>query len=193
MKPSAGKSCVRGMSRPGAAHPVVLSGVFLALGVVFPLLFHSLGNAGPVFLPMHWPVFLGAVLLPPGWAAGVGLLTPLLSGALTGMPAFPFGVVLMVEMGVYGGLFALLVSRLVIPDGGRAGSWTGYAALLVPVMLSGRMLRVAVSALVFPYLMGVPFRLPEILGLIFLTGLPGMTIQLVVLPLVLQRLTHWKR
>ena len=58
--------------------PLVLAALFLALGVVFPQLFHAIG-AGPVFLPMHIPVLLCGLIC--GWQYGgiCGLVVPLLS------------------------------------------------------------------------------------------------------------------
>lgn len=40
-----------------ATKELVLSALFIALGVVLPMVFHAIG-AGPVFLPMHIPVLL---------------------------------------------------------------------------------------------------------------------------------------
>lgn len=82
---------------------LVLAALFIALGLVLPLAFHSFGMGGPLFLPMHIPVLLGGLLL--GYRSGffIGLLTPLLSGLLTGMPApLPTMPLMMGELAVYG-------------------------------------------------------------------------------------------
>ena len=44
---------------------IVLSGLFIALGVVVPMIFHTVNLAGPIFLPMHIPVLLAGFLLGP--------------------------------------------------------------------------------------------------------------------------------
>ena len=37
---------------------LVLSGLFVALGVILPVLCHGIPNAGSVLMPMHIPVLL---------------------------------------------------------------------------------------------------------------------------------------
>jgi len=54
---------------------VVFAALFVAFGVVLPMVLHLVGMGGPVFLPMHIPVLLGGLTLGPG----IGLLAGLLS------------------------------------------------------------------------------------------------------------------
>ena len=87
---------------------LVLAALFLALGVVFPQLFHAIG-AGPVFLPMHIPVLLCGLIC--GWQYGgiCGLIVPLLSSLLAGMPPlWPTCPSMMLELCAYGLLTGLL-------------------------------------------------------------------------------------
>lgn len=60
----------------------------MAIGVVLPIAFHSVGGAGAVFLPMHLPVFFAGMMINPYFAGIVGFITPFVSSALTGMPSF---------------------------------------------------------------------------------------------------------
>lgn len=48
---------------------IVLSGLFIALGIIVPTIFHSVNLAGAIFLPMHIPVILGGFLLGPACGA----------------------------------------------------------------------------------------------------------------------------
>lgn len=64
---------------------IALSGLFVALGLMLPALFHAMG-LGSVFLPMFWPVALAGFFLPWPFAAAVAGLTPILSSLMTGMP-----------------------------------------------------------------------------------------------------------
>ena len=88
---------------------MILSGFFMAIGLLLPSIFHLIGGAGPIFLPMHIPVLIAGFFLPPFYAAFVGLLTPVLSSLLTGMPVlYPILPIMMGELMVYG----LIVSWL---------------------------------------------------------------------------------
>lgn len=62
-----------------------MAAMFTALGVLFPQLFHMLG-LGSTFLPMFLPVLAAGMLLPLRLSLIVGILTPLASWMLTGMP-----------------------------------------------------------------------------------------------------------
>ncbi|OGN98771.1 MAG: hypothetical protein A2Y89_05725 [Chloroflexi bacterium RBG_13_51_18] len=86
--------------------------VFVMLSVLTPWLFHQFQFAGATYLPMHFFVFVAALTC--GWQAGVivGLLTPLASYAVTGMPALTVLPQIAVEVTVYGMLAGLLRQKL---------------------------------------------------------------------------------
>lgn len=77
---------------------LLLSGLFLALALTFPLLFHAVG-LGSAFLPMFFPIVAAGFLVAPPLALLVGGLAPLVSAALTGMPPFypPIAFLMVVE------------------------------------------------------------------------------------------------
>jgi len=83
--------------------------VFTSLAVITPMVAHFFGGvaAGRMFLPMHFFVLGAGLLL--GWRAGlaVGILTPLASFLLTGMPVaavLPFIIIEIVAYGFFAGL-----------------------------------------------------------------------------------------
>ena len=57
---------------------MVFTAVCAALCLVLPMAFHSVPNAGSIFLPMHIPVLLCGLIC--GWKYGlaVGLILPVL-------------------------------------------------------------------------------------------------------------------
>lgn len=86
---------------------VIFAVIFTVLSVLTPMFFHYIGGpaAGRVFLPMHIFVLTAGLLL--GWRTGlaVGLLTPLISFSLTGMPLLAVLPFITIETATYG-LFA---------------------------------------------------------------------------------------
>ena len=92
----------------------VMSAMFLALGLLFPGIFHFFGAAsGQAFLPMHIPVFICGLFCGPIFGSMVGILTPLLSSFLTGMPVFfPTAIAMTLELATYGAVSGLLVKKL---------------------------------------------------------------------------------
>ena len=156
-------------------HSLILSGVFIALGLVLPMAFHMIGGAGPIFLPMHIPVLIGGFFLSPLLALSVGVLTPLLSGLLTGMPPmFPMMPIMMLELGIYGLTISVVKNNV---------TKNPYIALLASMILG----RVAAGFMVFVLSTFFAAKLPS--AFVFITtsvttGIPGIIIQLIFIPIV---------
>lgn len=154
---------------------LVLSGIFIALGIVFPMIFHLFGGAGPIFLPMHIPVLLGGFFLTPLYAMLVGAITPFLSSLLTGMPpAFPMMPIMMLELSVYGLGISVICKKI------SRNPWLA----LVPTMILGRL---AAGLMVFILSSFFAAKLPS--PYVFMTGavvrgIPGIIIQLIFIPII---------
>lgn len=149
---------------------LVIAALCLAFCVLLPMVFHAFGMLGPVFLPMHIPVLLCGLLCGPRLGLLCGLLGPILSGVLTPMPVlYPTGVAMAFELGTYGLMSGWLVKKYNI-----------YVAL-VCALLCGR----AASGLANTVLLGMlgnGYSLKAFLTAAFVTGLPGIAVQLVALP-----------
>lgn len=154
---------------------MTLTAVCSALCVVLPIAFHSIPNAGSVFLPMHIPVLICGLIC--GWPYGFvcGLMGPLLSSALTGMPPIAMLPSMMVECGFYG-----LVSGLVLKFVHTKSTYGDLYIALVAAMLAGRVVSGIAKALIFT----PGLAMSAWITASFVTALPGILIQLVFLPTV---------
>lgn len=162
------------MSQMSQVKRAMITAVCIALCVVLPMAFHSIQNAGAIFCPMHIPVLLCGLLV--GWPYGLlcGLAGPLLSSLLTGMPAMGYLPCMMVELGAYGLLCGLFMKFV------RTGKI--YADLyisLVGGLLIGRVIAGLFRALIFS--LG-SYSLAAWATGYFVTCLPGLVIQLVLVP-----------
>lgn len=163
---------------------MVLAAMLVASGILLPVLFHMLG-LGSVFLPMHIPALIAGMMLPWPYALGVGVLTPVLSALLTGMPpVFPMLPIMVVELGVYALSGSLLAHK---------AGWKPVVALLTSMLL-GR-----VAASLAAYVMVGVFQAPlpptpwAYFAAMVSGGLPGLAVQLVLLPSLLLALQFSRR
>lgn len=158
-------------------------GLILALGVLLPQVFHLVGGPamGGVLLPMHLPVLLGGFLLGPVWGVVIGAVTPALSALLFGMPAMPRLLFMILELAAYGlftGLFyrvlrlPSLVSLLLAMAAGRA---VYFLSLLFTLNVLG---------LHLPGMSSAWLALADAV----VQGLPGILVQVVLVPLLLAAL-----
>lgn len=146
------------------------------MGLVLPMGFHALG-LGRAFLPMHIPVILAGMYLGWRWGIVVGAVTPVVSAALTGMPAMPVALTMVFELAIYAAIAGASYRRT------RNGLLSVVAAAL-----AGRVAYGIGGYLLFP-LLGLPRVAPFYpitAGLV--AGLPGVTVQLVLIPLLLIKL-----
>lgn len=158
---------------------MITAGVLIAMGILLPMVFHGIPNAGSIFLPMHIPVLLAGLLLSWPYALAVGILTPVLSSLLTGMPPMapvPMAVIMTFELAVYA-LVTSMMARLVKAN----KPWTVLYAL-VPAMVAGRLVA-GIVVWVLVGLVGIQMKSPWLfMSGGFVTGLPGLAIQIVLIP-----------
>lgn len=158
---------------------MVFSALCVALGVVLPMVLHGLPGGGPVFLPMHIPVLLCGFLCGPWFGLICGALTPLLS-SFTGMPAAPVLPGMMCELAVYGLVTGLIFALLRRAAFKLPRVLTVYVPLLC-AMLAGRV----VSGLTNGFLFRAgQYSLQMWLTASFVTALPGIIAQLILLPVL---------
>ena len=152
---------------------LTVTALCIALGLILPVFFHMIG-AGPAFLPMHLPVLLCGLLL--GWQYGAvcGLVVPLLSSLLTGMPPFfPTALAMMLELCAYGVRSGMFHRRL---------CWSVYFALIA-AMLGGRVVSGIADALLLS-MAGKPYGFAAFLSGTFAEAVPGIVVQIVLLPVI---------
>ena len=161
----------------------VLAALCIALCVVLPIAFHSIPNAGSVILPMHIPVLLCGMIC--GWPYGFicGLLGPLVSSVLTGMPPAAYLPPMMVECATYGAVTGLLLKFV------RTRNLTADLYIsLIGAMLLGRVVSGVAKALIFSPGMAMGMWITSS----FVTALPGIVIQLVLIPQIIRILMKAK-
>jgi len=162
---------------------MVFTAVCAALCLVLPMAFHSVPNAGSVFLPMHIPVLLCGLIC--GWPFGLvtGLLGPFLSSIITGMPPAAMLPSMMVECAAYGAASGLMM-QFVRTKSAVADLYIS----MITAMAAGRVIAGLVKAWILTP--GVaPFAW---VTTSLITGIPGIVIQLLVMPAVIFALTRAK-
>lgn len=153
---------------------LVLTAMSIALCVVLPAAFHSIPNGGQIMLPMHIPVLLCGMVCGGFYGVLCGLLGPLLSSVLTGMPAAAMLPGMMTECAVYGLATGLLLRRV------RTGRLYADLYLTLAIsMLLGRILSGIAKALLFQ---AGRYSFAAWITASFVTGLPGIVLQLALLP-----------
>lgn len=162
----------REMSSRISTKKVVTAGLLLAIGIVIPSIFHITGIPGTVFLPMHIGVLLGGFLLPPSLAFLLGALTPILNNLVTGMPPlFPMVLIMTFELGVYGLIASIMYRKL-------------KASIPISLLVSMIIGRLVAGVIVFFLVILFTVQMDPIIFVkaAVITGLPGIVIQIVLIP-----------
>lgn len=160
---------------------LVLSGLFIAIGVLLPVIFHMFG-LGSVFLPMHLPVLMAGFLVDVPFGILVGAITPILSSLITGMPpAFPVLPYMVFELATYGGSASLFYRKL---------KFNIYISLIFSMVLGRVVSAIVVWILATFFMAKLPGPFVFIAGSIT-KGLPGIVIQLILIPILMIALERY--
>lgn len=155
----------------------VITALMVALAVVLPMAFHSIPNGGTIFSPMHLPVLLCGLLCGPFYGAAAGILGPVFSSLITGMPGPAYLPTMVIELFAYG-LFTGLFMKLI-----RTGHIYGdlYISLVLS-MLIGKVLAGSARALIFAR---GRYTFASWFTGYFVTALPGLILQLLLIPSII--------
>ncbi len=165
---------------------LVLTAMFLAIGIILPFLFGQIPQIGSMLLPMHIPVFLCAFIC--GWRYGVpmAIILPLLRSLLFSRPnLYPEAISIAFEMATYAFVAGYLYSH---------SKWKCTKALyrcMLIAMVSGRIVRIIIQL----FLLGISGK-SFLFGVIFwgvvIAGIPGIILQLFIIPAVMVLLNRTK-
>ena len=158
---------------------LVLAALFLALAFVLPMITGHVPQIGNMLCPMHFPILLCGFVLGGPWGLAVGFAAPLLRSVLFGMPPmYPVAIAMAFELLTYGLVIGLVYRRMA--QKGAAGV---YAALLT-AMAAGRLVW-GVAEVVLLGLGGKAFTAQAFLAGALLNAVPGIIVQLVLIPAVM--------
>ena len=158
---------------------LTLSAMFLAIGMVLPFLTGQIPQIGNMMLPMHIPVLLCGLIC--GWQYGavLGFILPLVRYLVFGMPVlFPTGTAMAFELMTYGLVIGLIYSF---------SRWKCIIALyraLIGAMIAGRIVWAAAQMILLG-VSGGAFTMKMFLAGAFFNAVPGIIIQLVLIPTVM--------
>ena len=155
---------------------LTISGACVALGVILPIAFHSIPNAGSIFLPMHIPVLLCGLICGPLYGLICGILAPVISSFCTGMPPMAILPGMTAELAVYG-----LISGLFMCKFSTKKSLANIYIALIFSMICGRIVGGLLNGLIFR---AGHYSLQVWVAASFITALPGIVIQLVLIPIM---------
>lgn len=153
--------------------------MFLALGLILPFFTGQIPQIGNMLLPMHIPVLICGLIC--GWQYGltIGLILPLLRHFLIGMPAlFPTGIAMTFELAAYGFVIGWMYGH---------SRWKCMIALyrsLLTAMLAGRIVWGAVNVILMGF-GGYSFGWKMFLTGGFITAIPGILLQLILIPAIM--------
>jgi len=150
---------------------IVLTSFFLSLGIVLPFIFHRFALAGRIFSPMHIPVFLAGIFAGPISGIIVGVLSPVISFFLTGLPPAYAVPLMAMELPVYGLSIGLLYQVRKLP----------LILSLIICMILGR-IGFALGLLILGAFVNLPYGFSTFLKISFITGLPGIALQIILIP-----------
>ncbi len=164
---------------------MTLSAMFLALALVLPFLTGQIPEIGSMLCPMHIPVLLCGFICGWPWGLAVGILAPLLRSLLFSMPPlYPAAFCMAFELGVYGAVSGLLYRML------PRKKYYIYVALLI-AMLTGRIVWGAARFACAGFDLE-KFGLSAFWAGAVTTAIPGILVQIILIPLIIFALERAK-
>ena len=160
---------------------MVLAALFLALAYVLPFLTGQIREIGAMLCPMHLPVLICGFICGWPWGLVIGFTAPLFRSLTLGIPRFfPTAISMALELATYGAVSALMHKVL---RRRRLYIWCS----LLTAMVAGRLVWGA-SMLVLLSLSGSRFPFQAFLAGAVLNALPGILVQLVLVPILIMLL-----
>lgn len=163
---------------------IMLSAIFITIGLVLPFFTGQIHGIGKMLLPMHIPVLLCGFIC--GWQYGlwVGFILPLLRSVLFSMPVmYPNAIGMAFELATYG-----TVSGFLYKD--KKDTKRLYFAMIVAMIL-GRIVWGIMKAILLGA-SGEVFTFRMFVSVSLFEAIPGIILQLVLIPIIISSLQYSK-
>ena len=156
---------------------LTLSAMFLALAFVMPFLTGQIPQIGSMLCPMHIPVLLCGFFCGAPWGFAVGFIAPILRSFTIGIPyMFPTAFCMAFELAAYGFVSGWLHNKL------PKKKVSVYLSLLC-AMIIGRLVWGVVMFVCMGFDVSA-FGLEAFMAGAVLNAVPGIVLQLVLIPIV---------
>lgn len=176
------------LNKKSIAAKTTLIAVSIICAVALPQIFHAIGiisgtgaAVGSAFLPMHIPVLIAGFLGGPVVGMTAGVLSPIVSFAISGMPTALLLPFMTIELAIYG-LVSGLLSKAKI---------NSFLKLII-TQVAGRLARAA--AVIFAiYALGNNQLTVASIRTFITAGLFGILIQWAIIPLFTDKMKGFKK
>lgn len=164
----------------------LIAALFLAMAYTLPFLTGQIPEIGSRLCPMHIPVLLCGFILGPLWGGAVGFAAPLSRSLILGMPVlFPGAVCMAFELAAYGVASGLAYKHLNKIKGGVYLSL--LSAMVVGRLVWGAAMYICVGN------RGGRFLFSAFLAGAFTDAIPGIVIQLVLIPILVKAYEAYRK
>ena len=173
------------MKKSNQIFNMVLAALFLAMAYVLPFFTGQVPQIGSMLCPMHIPVLLCGFICGWPWGLAVGVIAPLLRSATLGMPPmFPTAVCMAFELATYGAISGVMYK--ILPK----SKLSVYISLLI-AMVTGRLVW-GVAMFSCLGLTGGSFEFTAFLAGAVTNAIPGIILQIALVPIIVIVLEHIK-
>lgn len=153
---------------------LTLGAMFIALGLLMPFITAQIPSISSQLCPMHFPVILCGFVLGGQMGLLVGFITPLLRSLIFGMPPIMTAICMAFELATYGFVSGFLFEK-----------WQKKTSMIYPslllAMVAGRVVWGVVSLLIYA-LSGSAFTATMFISGALLNAVPGIILQLIIIP-----------
>ena len=158
---------------------LTLAAMFLAIGQVLPFITMHIPTIGKMLCPMHLPVLLCGFICGPAYGAAVGFICPLMRSLLFAFPPmYPNAAGMAFELLAYGLIAGLMAKALGLD------TLPKIFISLITAMIGGRIVW-GIARVLMLQIRGTEFTFKMFIAGGFTNAIPGIILQLILIPLVL--------
>lgn len=162
---------------------VVLTALFMAIGMILPFITMQVPSIGNMLLPMHLPIILCGFICGGSYGFVAGAVVPLLRSVIFGAPPLmPTAIAMAFELATYGLVSGVMYKRL------HNKKWGIYTSL-ISAMIMGRVVWAIVSIGLYSVL-GNVFTWKIFVMQALLNAIPGIILQLILIPVLVYKLSQ---
>lgn len=158
---------------------LVMTALFLSIGLVLPVVTGNIPQIGNMLLPMHIPVFLCALICGWQYATPMAFVLPLLRSLIFHMPPmYPGAIAMAFELMTYAFVCGFIYSKIKRQNVGA------LYFCIIAAMIAGRVVWGAAQVILLG-INGKTFTFQAFIAGALLNAIPGIIIQLILIPAVM--------